>query len=46
MSVTLRDCCERDTKELFKPKEMVVAAIKVGIDNFVGGSLRVTDVPT
>ena len=27
--------CEGDTKELFKPKEIVVSAINIGIDNFV-----------
>jgi len=28
--------CERDTKELFKPKELMVASINLGIDNSVG----------
>jgi len=32
--------CERDTEELFKPKELMVATINLGIDNSVGKSLK------
>ena len=32
--------CERDTKELFKPKELMVATINLGIDNSVEKSLK------
>jgi len=32
--------CERDTKGLFKPKELMMATINLGIDNSVGKSLK------
>jgi hypothetical protein len=32
--------CERDIKELFKPKHMMVATINLSIYNTVGGSLK------
>ena len=32
--------CERETKELFKPKEVMVAAINLGIDSSVEESLK------
>jgi hypothetical protein len=32
--------CEGDTKELFKPKEIVVSAINIGTDNFVERSYK------
>jgi hypothetical protein len=36
--------CERDTKELFKPKDMMVATINLGPDNSVERSLK--ELPT
>jgi hypothetical protein len=33
-------CCERDTKEVFKPKDMPVVAINRSIDNCAGGRLN------
>jgi hypothetical protein len=39
--------CERDTKELFKLKELMEPTINLGTDNSVGKSLkRVSDVPS
>ena len=32
ISLNLADFCEGDTKEFFKPKEMVVSAINIGAD--------------
>ena len=40
VSRNLAGLCERDTKELFKPKDMVVATINLSNDNSVGGSLK------
>jgi hypothetical protein len=32
--------CERDTKELFKPMELMVPILNLGTDNSVGKSLK------
>jgi hypothetical protein len=34
------DLCERDTQELFKPKDMAVAAAHRSADSCVGGRLK------
>jgi len=40
ISLNPASLCERDTKELFKPMESMVATINLGIDNSTGKRLK------